>query len=224
MRQLQASASRGVMHLNVVQRHGRCETIRLDAYLANSHRCRNRARGQRFEPRAEFVDARHNHPVEDDRCEDQQRDGHAHEARYPAHHDGGGLDGELEQRRSEQTDEVDGTVASPPQSSEEIMTRADVGGSRESSESLLTQGQGATHASAATAGLEGAALHSRLVQRLRRRYADELALLPPGPPTAQSLRQGLDRLGAKPRSVPGVRRRLGPGLHPGLHPGPGLAW
>ena len=112
MRQLQASASRGVMHLNVVQRHGRCETIRFNTQRANRHRGRNGARGQRFEPRAEFVDARHNHPVEDDRCEDQQRDGHAHEARYPAHHDGGGLDGELEQRRSEQTDEVDGTVAS----------------------------------------------------------------------------------------------------------------
>ena len=88
------------------------------------------------------------------------------------------------------------------------MTRADVGGSRESSESLLTQGQGATHASAATAGLEGAALHSRLVQRLRRRYADELALLPPGPPTAQSLRQGLDRLFAQGHDASAALRIL----------------
>ena len=77
------------------------------------------------------------------------------------------------------------------------MTRADVGGSRASGESLLTPGQGDSRGTAPVPGLAGAAEHSRLVQRLRRRYADELALLPPGPPTAQTLREGLDRLYAQ---------------------------
>jgi glutamate-ammonia-ligase adenylyltransferase len=33
----------------------------------------------------------------------------------------------------------------------------------------------------------GLSLYSRFVQRLHRRYADELPLLPPGPPTRDSL-------------------------------------
>ena len=36
--------------------------------------------------------------------------------------------------------------------------------------------------------------HSRMVQRLRRRYAAELTLLPPGPPVPQTLQQALDAL------------------------------
>nr|WP_028604903.1 bifunctional [glutamate--ammonia ligase]-adenylyl-L-tyrosine phosphorylase/[glutamate--ammonia-ligase] adenylyltransferase [Ottowia thiooxydans] len=35
--------------------------------------------------------------------------------------------------------------------------------------------------------MEGGALHSRLVQRLRRRYEDELALLPPGAPVRETM-------------------------------------
>ncbi|MBO9678821.1 MAG: bifunctional [glutamate--ammonia ligase]-adenylyl-L-tyrosine phosphorylase/[glutamate--ammonia-ligase] adenylyltransferase [Acidovorax sp.] len=38
------------------------------------------------------------------------------------------------------------------------------------------------------------AAHSRFFQRLHRRYAEELALLPPGPPTRASMEQALDRL------------------------------
>jgi [glutamine synthetase] adenylyltransferase / [glutamine synthetase]-adenylyl-L-tyrosine phosphorylase len=38
--------------------------------------------------------------------------------------------------------------------------------------------------------------HSRLVQRLRRRYAGELTLLPPGTPTAQTMREAYERLRA----------------------------
>ncbi|KAB2899130.1 MAG: bifunctional [glutamate--ammonia ligase]-adenylyl-L-tyrosine phosphorylase/[glutamate--ammonia-ligase] adenylyltransferase, partial [Burkholderiaceae bacterium] len=38
------------------------------------------------------------------------------------------------------------------------------------------------------------AAHSRFFQRLHRRYAEELALLPPGPPTRASMEQSLDRL------------------------------
>ena len=48
-----------------------------------------------------------------------------------------------------------------------------------------------------------AAAHSRFVQRIRRRYPAELALLPPGPPSAATMRQtlaalqqtGLDEIG-----------------------------
>jgi glutamate-ammonia-ligase adenylyltransferase len=56
------------------------------------------------------------------------------------------------------------------------MTPADVQGSRGNGESLLS----------ADAGPSASATHSRLVQRLRRRYADELPLLPPGVPTLAS--------------------------------------
>ena len=38
--------------------------------------------------------------------------------------------------------------------------------------------------------------HSRFVQRIRRRYHTELALLPPGPPTAAAMRQTLAALQA----------------------------
>ena len=41
------------------------------------------------------------------------------------------------------------------------------------------------------------AAYSRLVQRLQRRYADWLPLLPPGEPTRQSLAEGLAALVAK---------------------------
>jgi glutamate-ammonia-ligase adenylyltransferase len=40
-------------------------------------------------------------------------------------------------------------------------------------------------------------LYSRFVQRLHRRYADELPLLPPGPPTQDSLNVAYDALQAK---------------------------
>ena len=38
------------------------------------------------------------------------------------------------------------------------------------------------------------AAHSRFWQRLHRRYGDVLALLPPGPPTRQTLEQALQAL------------------------------
>ena len=67
------------------------------------------------------------------------------------------------------------------------MTRADVQGSCANSDSLLTGFQGAP----------GSAAHSRLVQRLRRRYADELTLLPPGAPTPGSMAACLAQLTAQ---------------------------
>ncbi len=70
------------------------------------------------------------------------------------------------------------------------MTRAEARGSRSSGESLLTDADRVIHP---TAGSDGAA-HSRLVQRLRRRYADELPLLAPGAPTADALKATLARL------------------------------
>jgi [glutamine synthetase] adenylyltransferase / [glutamine synthetase]-adenylyl-L-tyrosine phosphorylase len=42
----------------------------------------------------------------------------------------------------------------------------------------------------------GGAHHSRFVQRVRRRYAAELALLPPGLPVRETLQQGFDALQA----------------------------
>ena len=69
------------------------------------------------------------------------------------------------------------------------MTRADVRGSHTSGESLLPAADTHSH------GTPGAtAQHSRLVQRLRRRYADELPLLAPGAPDAAALREALQRL------------------------------
>ncbi|MBQ9579435.1 MAG: glutamine-synthetase adenylyltransferase, partial [Ottowia sp.] len=46
----------------------------------------------------------------------------------------------------------------------------------------------------AVSGVAGAAAHSRLVQRLRRRYADELALLPAGAPDAAAMETALAAL------------------------------
>ena len=77
------------------------------------------------------------------------------------------------------------------------MTRAEVGGSPTGGESLLTDAQVTVGGSGnGTAKVPGAAQHSRLVQRLRRRYADELPLLAPGAPDAASLADGLQRLTA----------------------------
>lgn len=70
------------------------------------------------------------------------------------------------------------------------MTRAHASGSAPGRDSLLT-------ASAALPPLPDAASHSRLVQRLRRRYADELPLLPPGAPVRASMQACLDALRAR---------------------------
>ncbi|MDO5290380.1 MAG: bifunctional [glutamate--ammonia ligase]-adenylyl-L-tyrosine phosphorylase/[glutamate--ammonia-ligase] adenylyltransferase [Pseudomonadota bacterium] len=73
------------------------------------------------------------------------------------------------------------------------MTRAHAGGSVPDRESLLT----APGPAAALPPLPGAASHSRLVQRLRRRYEDELPLLPPGAPVRQSMQACLAALRAR---------------------------
>ena len=52
------------------------------------------------------------------------------------------------------------------------------------------------------------ALHSRLVQRLRRRYADELPLLPPGTPDAASMGETLQRLRARGHATGAALRIL----------------
>ncbi|MGB3071771.1 MAG: glutamine-synthetase adenylyltransferase, partial [Ottowia sp.] len=67
------------------------------------------------------------------------------------------------------------------------MTRADEQGSCGERETLLTDFQ----------GLPSSAKHSRLVQRLRRRYEGELPLLPPGPPTRDLMLACLDALAAR---------------------------
>jgi glutamate-ammonia-ligase adenylyltransferase len=50
--------------------------------------------------------------------------------------------------------------------------------------------------------------HSRFVQRIRRRYADELALLPPGPPVHARMGECLDRLTERGLPVPAALRVL----------------
>ena len=67
------------------------------------------------------------------------------------------------------------------------MTPADVQGSHGDGESLLSDFR----------GLPGSAAHSRLVQRLRRRYTDELPLLPAGTPTRASMQDCLTALAAR---------------------------
>ncbi len=74
-----------------------------------------------------------------------------------------------------------------PKGLTEIMTRGNSQGSGGESETL----------SAPLAGAPGSAAHSRLVQRLRRRYADELALLPPGAPTRVSMQACLAALAGR---------------------------
>ena len=50
--------------------------------------------------------------------------------------------------------------------------------------------------------------HSRYVQRIRRRYPDELALLPPGPPARQTMTQTLQTLRHRGLAVPAALRVL----------------
>ena len=52
------------------------------------------------------------------------------------------------------------------------------------------------------------ATHSRLVQRLRRRYADELPLLPPGTPDAAGMDATLQRLRARGHATGAALRIL----------------
>jgi len=55
---------------------------------------------------------------------------------------------------------------------------------------------------------DGPASHSRFVQRVRRRYADELALLPPGAPVHASMRVCLARLSERGLALPAGLRVL----------------
>ena len=57
-------------------------------------------------------------------------------------------------------------------------------------------------------GLPGSASHSRLVQRLRRRYEDELPLLPPGAPTQDSMAACLAALAERGHDELGARLRI----------------
>lgn len=77
------------------------------------------------------------------------------------------------------------------------MTRGDAQGLSTNRESLLAEPPGAPVA----------ASHSRLVQRLRRRYADELALLPPGAPTRDTLNTCLAALAERGHEL-GARLRI----------------
>ncbi len=78
------------------------------------------------------------------------------------------------------------------------MTRTDVQGSFDDRESLLTEEKNDT----------GLAAHSRLVQRLRRRYQEELTLLPPGSPTRASMLDGLGKLTARGHDIGSALRIL----------------
>ncbi len=55
---------------------------------------------------------------------------------------------------------------------------------------------------------DGRADHSRFVQRIRRRYAAELACLPPGPPVRDTMRQALADLRGKGLPMPAALRVL----------------
>ena len=78
------------------------------------------------------------------------------------------------------------------------MTRGAAQGSCANRESLLTP----------FPGLPGSASHSRLVQRLRRRYEDELPLLPPGAPTRDSMAACLAALAERGHDELGARLRI----------------
>ena len=78
------------------------------------------------------------------------------------------------------------------------MTRGAAQGSCANRESLLTP----------FPGLPGSASHSRLVQRLRRRYEDELPLLPPGAPTHDSMAACLAALAERGHDELGARLRI----------------
>lgn len=76
------------------------------------------------------------------------------------------------------------------------MTPADVQGSCGNSESLLSASPRDLPLIDKFQGLANSAQRSRLVQRLRRRYEAELALLPPGPPSRASMLECLKALSA----------------------------
>ncbi|MFO1253804.1 MAG: glutamine-synthetase adenylyltransferase, partial [Inhella sp.] len=59
---------------------------------------------------------------------------------------------------------------------------------------------------AGAAECEDAAAHSRFVQRIRRRYAAELALLPPGAPDEAALRALVRTLESQGRPLPAALR------------------
>ncbi len=61
------------------------------------------------------------------------------------------------------------------------MTRAELQGSNPDGDALLTRPEPVAE------GTSGQAAHSRLVQRLRRRYELELPLLAPGAPTRDTI-------------------------------------
>ncbi len=63
-------------------------------------------------------------------------------------------------------------------------------------------------ASAGTGALAPAALHSRFVQRLHRRYAELLPLLPPGPPSRRCLTETLQALRARGLALDAALRVL----------------
>ena len=71
------------------------------------------------------------------------------------------------------------------------MTRAELQGSNPDGDALLTRPEPVAE------GTSGQAAHSRLVQRLRRRYELELPLLAPGAPTRDTMAEGLARLTAE---------------------------
>lgn len=66
----------------------------------------------------------------------------------------------------------------------------------------------AIHARPTLSAADGRADHSRFVQRIRRRYAGELACLPPGPPTRASMHQALTVLRDRGLPVPSALRVL----------------
>ncbi|QTD45598.1 bifunctional [glutamate--ammonia ligase]-adenylyl-L-tyrosine phosphorylase/[glutamate--ammonia-ligase] adenylyltransferase [Ottowia testudinis] len=82
------------------------------------------------------------------------------------------------------------------------MTRADVQGSGGTRDALLTS------PASDFGGLPGGSVHSRLVQRLRRRFVDELPLLAPGVPTQTSMMTCLATLTARGHDTAAALRIL----------------
>ena len=72
----------------------------------------------------------------------------------------------------------------------------------------MTFDRTATAPSAAAPPAPASLLHSRFIQRLHRRYAAELALLPPGAPDGAMLQAGFDALNARGGDLPGNLRVL----------------
>ena len=105
-RHLQRGAAFGVQHAHVAQRHRRHQPVGMRLDETDVHRRADGPRGQLLQPRTQFVDTRHNDPVQGGRGQQHQQQQDADTADDPAHQDSGNVDERLNQaacgRRQEQ--------------------------------------------------------------------------------------------------------------------------